>query len=466
MAFDNWDKLLYGIRRGECILFLGPDVAANDGQRDRVPADLLAERFKDRLMDDGVEGGAAEGLAAVAQRLRIQDPSNFELEMSIDRWHEEVGGWSSDLHAAMAALPFRHIVTSCHDPLMEQALVAAGKRPTVSFYHYRGAHEDLVQGDDSGPDTPVLYHLYGHVKDKESLVLTERELLDFLAALSSKNPKLPHDLSAALSEARCFLFLGFGLKHWYLRILLHVLKVLRRSGLAFVSESLDGSGQDGFQNTVLFYSESFGRVQVYEQDMAGFLGELRDRYVATKGPEAAAPVTNVSGGGAVPPAVATADGEDDDSESEVMLARAEPGGDRATVFICHASENAEIARRIHDELERKGLDPWLDKDDLRGGDQWSPLIEKTIDESDFFLLLNSAELAAKTKERAFVNKEINIALESKKWRRSEYIVPVCLDKTPLDPVFEKYQHVDMTQDDGMKRLVRALKRRDAEAEQA
>ena len=55
MPFAHWDKLLYGIEKGECILFLGPELPVEmpDGVP-LVPAQSLARRLLRALDDEGL----------------------------------------------------------------------------------------------------------------------------------------------------------------------------------------------------------------------------------------------------------------------------------------------------------------------------------------------------------------------------------------------------------------------------
>jgi hypothetical protein len=56
MSFAHWDKLLYGIERGECILFLGPELPAVTAEGPRqVPATRSsAARSKKTTVDRSV----------------------------------------------------------------------------------------------------------------------------------------------------------------------------------------------------------------------------------------------------------------------------------------------------------------------------------------------------------------------------------------------------------------------------
>lgn len=438
MAFAHWDKLLYGIEGGECILFVGPDVpvASPDGSR-QVPEQSLAVRLLQSLDDEGLRGldVQASDLAWIAQRFVARE-DEVSLEMQLRRWHQEWLDRSSTVHDALAALPFRLIVTSGLDPLMETALRRAGKTPAVERYHYRGRNQELLP--EPTVNEPLLFHLYGRVSEPSSVVLTELQLLDFLARLISRDPPLPNDLNAALTHGRLFLFIGFGLKQWYLRVLFHVLKVLRPDSRGFAIETLDAdrAPMKPGDVSIFFYRDNF-KMDFVRADPLQFVCELRDRYVASGGADrlAANGMTGGSGAGG---------------------ARANGG---ATVFICHASEDKKKASEVHDALKRARLEPWLDQDALRGGDRWDDLIAATIEKVDYFVVLNSKALAAKSREASYVNKEIKRALQADDLRLvGHFIVPATIDETPLLEPLAKFHAVDLRRPEGMSELVRAIKR--------
>jgi hypothetical protein len=438
MAFAHWDKLLYGIEGGECILFLGPDVPVewSDGSR-QVPEQSLAIRLLQALDDDGLSGldVQASDLAWIAQRFVARE-DEVSLEMQLRRWHQEWLDRSSKLHDALAALPFRLIVTSGLDPLMETALRRAGKRPAVERYHYRGRNQELLP--EPAMAEPLLFHLYGRVNEPASVVLTELQLLDFLARLISRDPPLPNDLNAALTHGRLFLFVGFGLKQWYLRVLFHVLKVLRPDSRGFALETLEaGLARTTTRDaSIFFYRDNF-KMDFVRGDPLQFVCELRDRYVASGGDDRLA-AAGLAG------------------DSTAAASRANGG---ATVFICHASEDKKKASEVHDALKRARLEPWLDQDALRGGDRWDELIGATIEKVDYFVVLNSKALAAKSREASYVNKEIKRALQADDLRLvGRFIVPATIDETPLLEPLARFHAVDLRRPEGMSELVRAIKR--------
>ena len=173
-----------------------------------------------------------------------------------------------------------------------------------------------------------------------------------------------------------------------------------------------------------------------------FAKELRERYVDKYGEDLPA--------------------SSEDTLSAVPL-KSQPAEDATTVFLCHASEDKDTAREIHDALQRSGLEPWLDKEALRGGDRWDDRIETTIKDVTYFVVLNSRNLIAKSQERSYVNKEIKVALKSEDWRFGEFIIPVQIDDAPLLPHLEKYHAVNLIGSDGITDLVRAIKRQQRDA---
>ena len=430
MAFQHWDKLLWGIDQGECVLFLGPELprVSPEGERER-PVEALRERL---LAGSEAEGSAAGGeeddLARVAQRFVAAD-DELGLEMQVSRWHEEFAGARSVLHDRLATLPFRLIVTSAHDPLTETALREAGREPAVELYHYRAVNKELLA--EPSVERPILFHLFGHVSEPRSVVLAETQLLDFLTALIAGEPPLPRDVNSALTNGRMFLFLGFGLERWYLRILLHVLKVLRRDSRAIAVE--EAAADDAPGSSVLFFRENYKMV-FHQGEVAAFVDELAARYTELR------------------PA-SPGDGDDAAPAPQPVAAGA------PRIFVCHASEDKDRAREVHGALQSAGLAPWLDRESLRGGDAWDARIETTIrEEIDFFVVLNSRALAAKRDQASYVNKEINVARRAKDLRMGSFIIPVRLDGTPLVPELREFHAIDLAAPNGLRDLVRAIHR--------
>src|SRR6187455_3010529 len=66
------------------------------------------------------------------------------------------------------------------------------------------------------------------------------------------------------------------------------------------------------------------------------------------------------------------------------------------VFLSYASQDAPAAERICEVLRAAGIEVWLDKNELRGGDAWDAQIKKRIHECALFVPLISAHTNARS----------------------------------------------------------------------
>lgn len=87
-----------------------------------------------------------------------------------------------------------------------------------------------------------------------------------------------------------------------------------------------------------------------------------------------------------------------------MLEQPRPTG---AVFLSYASQDAEAAVRICDALRAAGIEVWLDKSELRGGDAWDAQIKKHIHECALFVPLISAHTNARIE--GYFRREWNLA---------------------------------------------------------
>jgi hypothetical protein len=67
-------------------------------------------------------------------------------------------------------------------------------------------------------ERPLVYHLFGHIAEPDSLVLTEDDYFDYLMGLTRNNDLIPVQVRRALTDTS-LIFLGFQLDDWNFRIL-------------------------------------------------------------------------------------------------------------------------------------------------------------------------------------------------------------------------------------------------------
>jgi len=406
MKERQWNSLTSALRSGRSVLVLGPEIAvAAPGASPAavgVPiTQALVQHLAAELTEEGLRPSGVH-LPAIAQQ--FEDAEEFgvaPLRETAARFYRSAGFMPSRAHRILAELPFSVVLTTCHDGLLQQAMADAGKAPMRERYHLRGDRRDNPEfGIPAGPHAPLVYHLFGEPDERESLVLSQNDLLDFLIAVVAENPPLPNRLLSLLKrEGMSYLFIGFGIRNWQLRVLLKALlrKLdLKTKGSAFAAESLSELAPVEIEDTVLFYQRGT-RVEVEDADVETFLEELRRRFVG-------------EGGYSGP---------------------ARPLANAARVFISYARGDDALASRLFDALGREGFAPWWDRDALKGGEDWELRIKTDLQATDFVLLLYTPAFCRKAD--GFVNTEMNLAIRRARSVRGAFLIP--LRTAPVDEPF-------------------------------
>jgi len=430
---EDWETLNYAIQRKNCILMLGPGAAIDVVKKQpRLLTEILAEQLAENINPETKKKINLSDLAQVSQYYCIQK-GRHSLEVRVRTFFNEKSSLSSTLHRNLADIDFYFTITTTPDNMFYEALKNKGKEPIIDFYNFRG---DIPVNVTMGTvENPLLYYLYGTVEEPRSLLITENDLLDFLVALISRKPSLPDNIRSELQdENKSFLFLGFGFRHWYLRILLHVLQGGRKKGSPSVAmEKFTLENPTELERIIFFFQNSDCKVHIYNDELNHFVEELQKRYVDYK--------KKYNGL----------------KQGSILLQTTHQKA--AKVFICHANENKEKASLLYKKIEEKGFKPWLDEENLLGGDNWDEIIRKAIEkEIDYIVVLLSYDLVKKVE--GYVFKEINMALDRQdKFKRGiRFIIPVRIDNCPMPEELAHLHVIDLINMDNIKELIKTIKR--------
>ncbi|MDX1414869.1 MAG: SIR2 family protein [Candidatus Promineifilaceae bacterium] len=146
-----------------------------------------------------------------------------------------------------------YITTSPFD-FLERAIMNDNTTPRTQVCYwseepvnYKDPQHETDYSFDPTPENPVVYHLFGIEDYPSSLVLTEDDYLDFLAAISrdagQERPILPLYIRRALTQSSLIL-LGYRLRDWDFRVMFRGLinsipSSLRRFNLAIQLDPVD-----------------------------------------------------------------------------------------------------------------------------------------------------------------------------------------------------------------------------------
>jgi hypothetical protein len=128
------------------------------------------------------------------------------------------------------------------------------------------------------------------------------------------------------------------------------------------------------------------------------------------------------------------------------------------IFISYAREDRDSAVRLSRELRQAGLAPWIDVQDLIGGQDWRLAVTEAIHSSSYFLALISKSSVSK---RGYVQKELREAMDVlQQFPPGQiYLVPVRLDESvPTHQTLADLHWVDLfpSYPQGLRRLLISL----------
>ena len=242
-------------------------------------------------------GGEVRGLTKVAQYYSVvggRQALNEELHRIFNCDYQ-----MTSLHTFLARIATPQlIVTTNYDDLIERALdeenrrLGAAARPyDVVIHTTNGASGDRLlwwpygaleprevvpnKLDVNIGDRSIVYKMHGAVDRRQAgrdqYVITEDDYIDFLARMT-KDKAIP-SIFAELFQSRHFLFLGYSLNDWNLRVVLNrVKKDLRRSKKGVSSWAIQHQPRPLERR---FWQER--GVEVYDQLLDEFVAQLSSR---------------------------------------------------------------------------------------------------------------------------------------------------------------------------------------------
>jgi hypothetical protein len=411
MRDRHWKVLLDSIDHGSCIPVIGSDlsVVSDDGDRHNLAIELSHELATIIKEEKGIEVPDPNNLSLTAQMFQNQltrDELISEVKSFYENHTDSLLAKGAPVLERLAALPFSLFVTSRHDIAMERCLHHQDRQPEVKTYHFKGNRIKTL-GSLGTINQPLVYQLYGAFDDPQSLVITANDVLDFLKSVVAGEPGLPVDLQNLFHDKN-FLFLGFGLGDYHLRVLLHALK-LSKSNMSFALENppvaeIHLAFEQRFTESVLFYEHlGYHALRLLTSSFEDFIHELHQRWIERHP-------------GGISDALSTA----------LQRASHTSLGDGLSVFISYVMEDEDRARLLVEGLRAEGLQPWIDKEGLRFGAKWNESIERAVQqEVDYFVVLQSRALSNRIE--SYVHKEVKLALERQDLRAGRFIFPVQID---------------------------------------
>lgn len=218
MNDKDWELLLGRIKDGKCTPFLGAGACFG-----ALP--LGAEIARKWAKEYNYPFENSDDLAEVAQFLAVQYDHMYPKEQIIRQFFSNPKPPDflapSEPHSTLAELPLPVFMTTNYDSFMMQALESKNKKPRRELCRWnkyiRGNTSQESVGEPD-PLNPLVFHLHGHDREAESLVLTHDDYLAFLVNVSRDSNLLPPRIQRALAGTS-LLFIGYSLEDWSFKVL-------------------------------------------------------------------------------------------------------------------------------------------------------------------------------------------------------------------------------------------------------
>jgi hypothetical protein len=125
------------------------------------------------------------------------------------------------------------------------------------------------------------------------------------------------------------------------------------------------------------------------------------------------------------------------------------------LFLSYARDDGAQVNTAYQTLKDAGFRPWMDTRNIFGGEPFGRATARAVKAADFFLFFLSKHSANR---RGYIRRELKLALDQWNERMLDdiYLIPVRLESCALPEELAEFQWVDLYEEDGWARLVRAI----------
>lgn len=252
---SHWDVLIPRLLEGKVVLFLGAGVNVFTRRPEEQCWEIghslptgseLAQYLATRIRYQGPDAGDLLRVAQYVALVEGSAPLYEELCRLLDAdypatpLHQFIAGLPARIRARGKGPRYPLIVTTNYDDVLERTLrehnepfdlvwyVADGEQRGKFWHQSADGKTELIEKPNeyrsvSTDQRVVILKIHGHVdrshSDRDSFVITEDHYIDYLTR-TDVSSLLPVMLAKTLNFSH-FLFLGYSLRDWNLRVILH-----------------------------------------------------------------------------------------------------------------------------------------------------------------------------------------------------------------------------------------------------
>jgi TIR domain len=125
------------------------------------------------------------------------------------------------------------------------------------------------------------------------------------------------------------------------------------------------------------------------------------------------------------------------------------------VFLCYTRNDQIAVSKLYENLRYLGVSPWMDVENIVGGQLWEEEIETAVSTADAVVVCISK---ASVSKEGFLQKEIKLVLDvaDQKVPGTIFVIPLLLEPCEMPRRLSKLQYIRLFEPEGPTRLKRAL----------
>ncbi len=297
---DDWDIIIERLKEStnprtinKCILFLGPEALISNQKKKEETNEYksMIDLFCDRVLRKMEKDGKPEFDEAKKKRTPFAIKEKFlpaygaGKGQSLWKFNFNKVYQVENLHPVfiekLPYCPFPIIVNTSPDELLRTIFTEiSGIRGTqYSFFDYKfNSHQNRQDIEPPDLNTPVIYNLFGSIKQPTSIVSSPEDLLEYVFSLIS-NGNMDDEVLRDIRNARYLIFLGFDFESWHLKLLMRFFYDNNDSRVSIEKEEKGTYAHPWKlenQNTQEYFKKLFN-VTFIENNIVEFIEELYEK---------------------------------------------------------------------------------------------------------------------------------------------------------------------------------------------
>jgi hypothetical protein len=409
-----WHSLIGIISKGGVVPIVGEDLLRlSSGQGEDTLYETLALRYS-ASYDMALDPAQKRNLSAVIRHHPDFQTNPHDVYCELKEEYDALNpAIPEPLRALARVRHFNLFVSTTFDDLLERALneerFGGRKLTEVITYSPKNVPDDKQISAQLALGRPVVFQVFGNCMTPLQYALTEGDKVEYMHALQTAEYR-PNRIFDEL-YTRPLLLLGNRFPDWLTRMFL---RMIRKTPLDHTDVPkqyvADAKGaEDVFMR--LFLLDFTKNTELVESlDPVELIRELSARWHERFGNQEVAPVAATPAGAKPMP------------KNAVFISYC------ATDASGQPARDGQVALAIREALEARGIDVWLDKDQLQGGDEFERKIKRYIDTCSLFMPLISQ--TTQSRDDGFFRKEWNWALSKLldfTGSDRQFIFPVVID---------------------------------------